>query len=198
MPCVLTVQHIQHKHQWPRQDFFYTHLLSLCTSTVLVSASWLSFIMPFVFTIQHITQTSMPSPGFEPAMPPRDRPKTNLTPRAHRERQQTALTHTAETQRRAKESERVNADVWMVIINPTCSLICSYKRFVLPSSGWLLSTSATLKMEAIRCSETPVNVYYVNGVTCRQTVFLSRRGQNHKCHFASLNRYVRLAANCNG
>jgi hypothetical protein len=76
----------------------------ICCLFVLRPYLFLRLITPFVFTIQHITQTSMPSPGFEPAIPPGDRPKTNLKQRGHWERQQTASPHTAETQRRAKES----------------------------------------------------------------------------------------------
>jgi hypothetical protein len=50
-------------------------LYFLCTSSLLVSFSWLSCILPFCRYLQHTTQTSMPPEGFEPAIPPNDQPQ---------------------------------------------------------------------------------------------------------------------------
>ena len=51
-------------------------LFSFYTLSVLVSLSGLPCILPFVFTVQHTTQTSMLPKGFEPATPASDQPQT--------------------------------------------------------------------------------------------------------------------------
>jgi hypothetical protein len=64
------------KYLAPHQDFFCILLCSVCTSAVLVSSSWLSCIFPFVFYVQHTTQTSMPRTRFETPTPASNRPQT--------------------------------------------------------------------------------------------------------------------------
>ena len=57
---------------------FYS--LVLWTLSVLVSAFWLSYTLPFVFTVQHTTQISMPPAGFEPVIPASARPLGSAIP----------------------------------------------------------------------------------------------------------------------
>jgi hypothetical protein len=44
-------------------------LYSVCTSSFFISLSWLSCILPFCFYSLYTTQISMPSAGFEFAIP---------------------------------------------------------------------------------------------------------------------------------
>ena len=85
----------------PNRVYIYTHTHVLCTSSALVSLSWLSCILPFCLYVKHkhplctssvllslsslswllplslqyATQTSMPPAGFEPAISASDWPQ---------------------------------------------------------------------------------------------------------------------------
>ena len=56
----------------PSPGFF---LFSLCTLSVLLCPHFPAFCL-FVLTVQHTTQTSILSAGFEPSIPATDRPQT--------------------------------------------------------------------------------------------------------------------------
>jgi hypothetical protein len=58
--CISTVQHTHHKHLCPRLVFFNILFYSVFISGVLVSVSFLSCILPFVFTDN--TQHTHPCP----------------------------------------------------------------------------------------------------------------------------------------
>jgi hypothetical protein len=58
----------------PGGIFLYS--LVLCTSSVLVSLSWLSYILPFCLYLQNTILTSTPLVEFEPAIPASKRPQT--------------------------------------------------------------------------------------------------------------------------
>ena len=55
---------------------FCIFLYFVCTSSVLVSLSWLSCTLPFRLYLQHTTRTSMRLAGFELATPGSDQPQT--------------------------------------------------------------------------------------------------------------------------
>jgi len=104
---------------------------------------------------------------------------------------------------------------WMSLINPffcheaTCSLVSIYTNFGPSPSGWVISTSSTVKMEAICSCDTLENAHCttrhhiasdgisqsapseslstrLHGVTSRQTAFLSQLRENHNSHLATL------------
>jgi hypothetical protein len=72
-----STQHSQEKTSMPTAGFFNSLcFLSLCTLSLLLSLSCLSWPLPFVLIVQYtyITQTSMVPAGFEPAIPASERP----------------------------------------------------------------------------------------------------------------------------
>ena len=72
------------KYAGSRRNYFYILFYCVCTSSVLVSLSSLSCILPFCFNLQHTTQTPMPrrdsnlqpQQAIGPAIPATDRPQT--------------------------------------------------------------------------------------------------------------------------
>jgi hypothetical protein len=74
--------HKRHSSSWGDFFFFFLYSLVLRTSSVLLSVSWLSCILPFCLYLQHITQTSMSPAGFEPSIPASDGPQTLILDRS--------------------------------------------------------------------------------------------------------------------